>query len=350
MAYYNKEEHGYILFQKFLNEENPRRLIAVSGKEGYLISWAVDNLAKKYIGAEFATLDISEIDCLEEEVESIVGISQTVSMFSKQRLIIVRNYLESKEGLKGKSEIERILGSVEKEAIIVFVFEIDAKSGDEKAIYNKEIYKYIEEHGRTFKFNTLDRDILKGFIVKRFKDSNREISSQTVEFLINESNYLNKDSDYTLYNLINDISKIVDVGHGAVEKEEILEVISSSMESNSFALLDAISLGNKEEAFRLARDIIMSGENVFRLIASVASQVELLLMVKEMKEEKASIGEMVNVLKKSKYPVQKAYGFVDKLSKERLKKMLVHIYSCDYNIKSGKIEGNFALEVFIAMA
>ncbi len=349
MAYSN-EEHGYILFQKFMNEENSAQLMAVSGKEGYLIKWALDLLKKKYIELPFAALDISEVDCLDKEIEMIVDISQTVSMFSKQRLIIVRNYLQSKESQKSEEEIERILGAIGKETIVVFVLEVDSKTDDEKKIYDKKIFKYIEKNGEVFKFNELDRSTLKNFIGQRFNESDREISNGGVEFLINESNYLNKDSDYTLYNLINDINKIVDIGQGSVKKEEILEVLSESLENNSFALLDTISIGNKEEAFRRARDIILSGENAFRLIASIAYQVELLLMVKEMKEERASIDQMVKVLKKNKYPIQKAYRFVDGFSKERLKKMLKQIYSCNYNIKSGKIDANYALEMFIAMA
>ncbi len=96
------------------------------------------------------------------------------------------------------------------------------------------------------------------------------------------------------------------------------------------------------------RDMLLSGESVFMLIGATASQLEILLMVKEMKEEGVPLKEMIKVLKIHEFRVKKALNLTNKYTTAKIRRILIGLYSCEEKIKSGKLDEEIALELFIA--
>ena len=95
--------------------------------------------------------------------------------------------------------------------------------------------------------------------------------------LIQDSGYGNKDIEYNLYNLENDIKKIIAHSNGdEILSSDVALTISTNLETNVFAMLDAVSRNRKDEAYRLLHNLMVSGEGVFRLLALISSQLELI--------------------------------------------------------------------------
>ncbi len=343
MTYNTKKEHAYEMFTNSMKNNDIPELMLLCGQEGYLIEWALELLKKKFVRPEFKDFDFNFIDCLEKNIEELIELATTVSFGSERKLIVVTNFFESKDKAKGKEDVEKIFKSVEGMAIIAFLFEGEIKPYEKSAMA-----KYIKENGEIFEFNIIDNSELKRFIQKKFKESNREISPEMLYYFIQNCGYLNKDNDYRLHDVLNDVKKIIDMGEGLVTKEEIIDGISKSLGESTFSLLDAISLNKKEEALILYKDIIMSGQSPFRLIASIAGQLELILMVKELKEKGLVKDEIAKKLKVHSFRVEKALGFARSFSEEKLRRMLINIYTCDKDIKSGRIDEKFAVEIFIS--
>ncbi len=339
------EVHGYEKFNNDMKANKIDSLILLCGKEGYLINWAIETLKKRYINPDFVSLDMSIIDCIETDIEEIKVAAETVPMISEKRIIVVKNFFESSNKDKKKDEIERILSEETNSSLVIFTYEGNKKEKEKSALV-----KYIGEKGTIYNFDILDRATLKGFIKKRMSTERRQISESLLDCLIDESGYLNKENDYVLYNLIMDMEKIMAVGEGTITEEDIMEALSRSLEKDTFALLDAISENKKERALKLARDIILSGEKPIRLMASIASQIELLLLVNELKQEGYSGMQIAKTLGVHEFRVKKALGFRNGYSREKLKKMLISAYDFDLNLKTGKIDGNFGIEIFIATA
>ena len=113
-------------------------------------------------------------------------------------------------------------------------------------------------------------------------------------------------------------------------------------------MLDAVSRNRKDEAYRLLHNLMVSGEGVFRLLALISSQLELILEVKEMREAGMGLSQMQKQLGIHEFRIKKAMSVTEKYSTDRLKHVLSGAYAIDGNIKSGLLEPGLALELFIA--
>ena len=99
-----------------------------------------------------------------------------------------------------------------------------------------------------------------------------------LDALIWESGYFNQDIDYALFNLENDLKKMVALSAGnEITMDDFTDSISDNLEHNTFKMIDAISQSRKQEAFRLLHGLDHSDvffvfiENVTYLVKELSS-------------------------------------------------------------------------------
>lgn len=97
-----------------------------------------------------------------------------------------------------------------------------------------------------YEFDTLSESDLIKFIIKRIKLAGKTCQANVIEEFIENSGYYNKETDYTLYNLENDLKKIIAyAADDEIIMQDVLSVISGSLETYIFALIDSISTEKK---------------------------------------------------------------------------------------------------------
>lgn len=352
-AYQNtkKREHAFQMIGKDIKSGKIGNLVLLCGEEQYLVHWAADLLVKTYINKACESLDYIKLDPDILTMDQIRESCETLSMLSDKRVVLIPE-LPAASGRKSRNFSE----SDEKELMEYFsiipdscLLIITAGKPDPKSRKKIKLQEAAAKYGAVYDFTTLSGSLLKSFIVKRFKSVGKVCRNSVIDMLIRDSGYGNKEIEYDLYNLENDIRKIIAHSEG----EEILEAdvsisISVNLETNVFAMLDAISRNRKDEAYRLLHNLIVSGESVFGLISLITSQLELILEVKEMREEGMTPLQIHKKLGIHEFRIKKAWSVTEKYSVSQLKKILSKAYEIDGNIKSGLLDQTLALELFIA--
>ncbi|MBQ2747458.1 MAG: hypothetical protein IJF28_03185, partial [Firmicutes bacterium] len=187
------------------------------------------------------------------------------------------------------------------------------------------------------------------FIIKRFKNAGKVCKTSVINEIVQGSGYYHKETDYTLFNLENDLMKIIAHSEGTeITANDVLGIISGNLESYIFALMDTISSGKKGEAYKLLYSILGKGESVYKILGMIISQYELTLDVKELRERGMSSPEIVKMLGVHEFRVKKALGIGERYTVDALRKAVSSAYDTDKNIKSGLIGQNLALEMLIA--
>ena len=87
------------------------------------------------------------------------------------------------------------------------------------------------------------------------------------------------------------------------------------------------------------------GEYEIKLIATLANQFRLLLQVKLMKNNGYSDNEMISTLKEHPYRIKLAKNSL--FGEDKLKDKILKLSELDYKIKSGNIDKNLGLELFL---
>lgn len=349
MAYRNSaaEEHAYKKIDKEIKNNRVKNLLLFYGREEFLIHWAVDTLVLKYVNEACRDLDFSAIDGASATLDQIKGSCETLPFLSEKRVVLLRDFKLIAGGkVKGiEEEEEKLLAEYLKDLPENCLLMITSDGADKR----KKLWKTISEYGSVYEFGELDEKSLKSYIEKRFKESGKTAKPSVIAQLISASGYYDKETDYTLYNLENDIKKAISYNEGAdIEMKTVENTISGNMDTNVFAMIDSLGKGRKDEAYQILYNLLVSGEKEFRLLALLCSHFEIILSVKEMKEEGKSFSEMHDILGIHEFRIKKAAMLAEKYTLAHLRKVLQKTYEIDKNIKTGLLEASLAFELFLA--
>jgi DNA polymerase III, delta subunit len=353
MVYKKKQEHAFIKIGNDIKKNKLGNVVVLCGVEQYLVKWAADLIVRKYVNEAVKSLDYSVISDDELDFGHIMQACETMPMMSQKRVVMVsdldlvwRNEPKyfPKEDV---SDLLAYLSNVPDTAVLVIT------AGENPEKYNKSDSKMMaaaKNAGSVYDFDLLDERQLRGYLNKRLAACGKQAGPGVLDALIWESGYFNQDIDYALFNLENDLKKMVALSAGnEITMDDFTDSISDNLEHNTFKMIDAISQSRKQEAFRLLHDLMLSGTNAYMILATLCNQIELMLETKELR----STGKTLTEIKKetgisSEYRIKKAMGYADKFERDDLKRILISAFEVDDRIKSGLLDDSFALEMFIA--
>lgn len=341
-----KKDHAFQVFSKDIKEGNLPNVILMYGVEGYLIHWAVTSLVKRYVNESCLALDYIKYQETGEGIAPLMQACNTFSMISERRVIWADEFLPLKNvNAKGYtaedlSQLKEYVRMPNQSTILILsAEELESKS---------ELTKFLKKECRCYHFEPLDRGTLNGFIHKRFAAEGKEISKDLIKSIIDQSGYFNKETEYRIFNLVHDISKIIAYSDGhSITEENIGQVLNGDLDTFIFNLLDAVSGNQKEKAYYLLSNILNSGRDVYSVIAMMVNQFELLLDVAQFKGDGMNLKQITDTMKTSEFRIKKAMSFSEKFTIDKLKYILSSLYEMDRNIKTGLIEQNLAMEMLI---
>ena len=341
MAYQsgNKQEHAFVTIGRDVKEGGIPNLLLLCGEETYLIKWALDLLVSKNVEPAAKSMDFTLLDGKEHNFADILAQCETLPMLSQRRVIAVSEFNPPQP----KELMDEFL-HLPSHTLLIFLQE-----GPWDRTKKSSLASLVAATGRVYEFTPLEESQLKAFVQKRLKAAGLSMKPSVLSHFIATSGYGERESTYNLYQLENDLTKMI--AHSTGEEVTLADVaacLSETLDNNTFAMLDAIGKNRKDEAFRLLHDMLRSGENPYRLLSTIASQMELMLCVKEMRQEGRSPVEIKGELNVHELRIKKAMAFSEKFSVPELKKILMNIYRVDNQIKGGILDSDMALEMMIA--
>ena len=97
----------------------------------------------------------------------------------------------------------------------------------------------------------------------------------------------------------------------------------------------------------LLNQLILSGENEYTILGAIISQLEVMLIVKELMEMGHGKDDIRKMTKLHPFRIKKCIGVTRNYHSETLKKMLILAYETDIRIKRGLLDSRTALELLI---
>ena len=346
------ENKSFQAFSADMRNDNLKKVLFMYGPEQYLVKWAVESIKKKYVNQASEVMDFVVIEDEHIEAENIIEACETFSMFSEKRVIWVKDYAPlMTDGIpRGYSEssITSLIEYVEHSndnALLIF--------SCERPIGKSKLVKAIKKASSWYEFVSLSRPELMSFAAKRFRSAGVEIKPAEMSMLINSTGYENKESDYRLYNFENDIMKVIaHAENGRVTEDDIYTVVDGDNATFVFDLLDGISGNNKSVAFEILDNRFRDDyQEAPKITAAIASQIETMYIIKEfeVKSDRPVSARQINEYTGiNEYRIKKLMQYVNRYSMDKIRDMLHGIYESNRNIVTGVLDGQTALEMFIA--
>ena len=329
------------VFKKLLHDISAGdipNVLLLFGEETFLTDWAAAKLTERFVSESARVLDLTVFEPGTLVSDELADACRTLPMFSERKVVIIEAAFDITE------EILEYAESISDPCLLI-IKAVDSKS--QKAA--ERISKRIAKFGKMYEFGPISGDELMAFIVKRFRAEGKQVSPQAANLLAASCGYTNKDIDYALYNLENDIKKIAAYQKGdVIGEDDVLAGLSDNVEHAVFKMLDSISDNKKDRAFMTLRDLLKSGADEHFILAVIAGQLELMLIVKQLRSEGMNKEQIAKKTKVHEFRVGKAMKFQQKYDENELKRILLSAYETDDKIKSGLLEPALALELLIA--
>ena len=149
--------------------------------------------------------------------------------------------------------------------------------------------------------------------------------------------------------MANEINKLVLLTSGRrIEEEDVRRLVSYAQETNVFAMVDAILEFNPGLAVKLLQQLLREGAAAAYLLFMVARQVQMIVLTKGLRSGGAAEAEIQDKLGLSELALRKTIDQADRYPLPRVKEVYHKLLEADLAIKTGRYEGELALDILIA--
>lgn len=287
----------------------------------------------KKISKNIDEMNISKYDLNNDLLSLALEDAKTISLFGDKKIVIVDNAnMFTGTTSKDSEEIENYLNQINENTILIFIVHND------KLDSRKKITKLIKEKGKIKEFNDeLDSVSL---VRKLFKNYNIEYN--TIKLLIDRVG----NNPLILQNEINKI-KIYKDNDKNITNEDILNLTTKLIEIDIFKLIDYIVKNDKEKALELYYGMLKMNEEPIKIVVILANQFRIMYQSKELLKKGYSEKDIASILKIHPYRVKLAIQNSRNYTSETLLKYLNDLANIDIGIKTGTLNKDLALELFI---
>ena len=287
----------------------------------------------KKLSKDIDEMNISKYDLNNDMLSLALEDAKTMSLFGDKKIVIVDNAnMFTGSTSKDSDLIEEYLNHINENTTLILIVHND------KLDTRKKITKLIKKVGKVQEFiGELDATSL---VRRLFKNYN--IDYKTIQLFIDRVG----NNTLIIQNEINKI-KIYKGNDRNITEEDILNLTTKLIEIDIFKLIDYIVRKNKEKALELYYEMLKMNEEPIKIVVILANQFRIMYQSKELLKKGYSEKDIASTLKIHPYRVKLAIQNSRNYTSDILLKNLNALADIDIGIKTGTINKDLALELFI---
>jgi DNA polymerase-3 subunit delta len=330
----------------------------ICGSETYLIDKGCEAM-KNAVAASFPELNYTLLEGEKLEADELLAACETFPFGSEKRLVVVRDLWllkskgESKDEDEGESEIT---GASGKDAQ-PFIDVVESISDTTCLLFvsygsiskNKKLVNHLKKQGAVYEFGRIDRDELSQWIRKGLGVSGKKIGLRELDYFINCTGYLDKNGSKTLYDVGNEIKKLIGfMGDSTdVSMAHIEAVVPRNIENDIFKLINACSEKDVDRSLRLYGDMLLEGESSFGILALISKQIKNMIEVSELYGKRYDARSIAEKLKLHEYTVKLCIRYSSSIKRQVLQSAFKKCLDAEFSIKSGRMGERLAMEMLL---
>ncbi|WP_243386260.1 DNA polymerase III subunit delta [Bacillus kexueae] len=312
------------------------------GNDSFLISETMRLIEENAVMEEEKDFNYSVHDMEEVEIDVAIEDAETLPFMGEKRVVMLKNpYFFSSEKRKDKLEhnLKRLEQYLQQPApyTILAIF-----APYEKLDERKKITKVLKKHAEVVDLNEFSEKETVSWIQSVVEEEHVVIKDEAIErlMMLTGSN---------LMLMQNELKKLCTyVGAGGVITEELVrQLVARTLEQNIFELMDLVMQKKRHDAMQLLYDLLKTNEEPIKILSLLTSQFRLLLQVKQLVQTGYSQPQIASTLKVHPFRVKLANQKARNFREEELASILKQLADSDYAMKTGKMEKELVLELFL---
>ena len=302
--------------------------------------------------ASFLATNTHVLEGQKLTLNELKAVGEAMPFLAEKRLVIIKGLLERFEpsvksgksnGPAAKQDDARVLADCIKNlpssTILVLIDFIEIKKN---SLQRNSLYSAISGIAEVKSFPLMRGVKLSQWIQSRATQKGGSLSLQATNLLME---IIGGD----LHSMANEISKLVAfTGGRLIEEKDVRMLVSASQEVEIYAVADAIMERRTGTAEQILEKLLQKGVVPPQILAMLARQIQILVQVKELKSLKRPTPEIqskVGIF--SPFALEKIAGRAERYSMGRLKEIYQSLLEADLAIKTGRLDGDLALNILI---
>ncbi|MCC5888926.1 MAG: DNA polymerase III subunit delta [Alkalibacterium sp.] len=327
---------------KAIKKEELKRCYLIWGTEELLLERLLAAFNERMKQDDEDPNNIIHFNLNDTPIDDVIHEAESFPFFGQQKLLFVHDsYIFS--GKKAPAGITHNIEKLESYvsnpsdfSILIFI------APYEKLDKRKKITKTMMKSAETIEANPASGQETKKYIQDFFTNKGFKIDNESLELLL-------RLTDYNLSLAMREAEKLTTYlyGESVITGESVQKLVSKSLEQNIFDLNERLLNKNVKEAIELYQDLLTQKEDPIKILALMISQFRLLIQVKILKSKGYQQSDIASILKVHPYRVKLA-GQKEKLFSQSALSQAHHLLiTADYEVKTGKINPELQVELFI---
>lgn len=283
----------------------------------------------------------------DPQPQELLNLIETVPFFGNKNVIVIRGS-NLFRGRKGAGEHDKDSDQADESLLKVFSQFPDYSAiiftTTEKVDKRRKIYKNIEKNGTVVEVSLLKPKDVKVWLPGKLNELNKKMSHDAQEYFLAVVSVM---SQISLGFLDNELEKIALYSErSTITKDDLVEVMSAIPEVSVFAMIDAVSQKQTQDALRLFNEQLAAGEHPIKMLALLNRQVRLLWQARSLLAKGCNNREIADELGLMSFVGDKLIKQCQRFTEKTLKETVIALADADRDLKSGRAS-NVALEKII---
>lgn len=296
----------------------------IYGQEGFLINQEVNKLIKKY--------DIDPIIYSNgESLDNILLDVSTASMFSDEKLIVIKNHPAFEKEMDSKYFID----AIENNNDVKVIFSYETAKLDKKI----SLIKFLLSNAKCTEFKSIDSKNVIPTIKKIVEEKGGTIDNNA---LIQMANKLPED----LRIIMNEVEKLLFENHH-ITISMVNTSIGEYLKDDFFALSNSLTARDPIGIMHAYKKKKAASEDATYIISQISSTLSLALTVSSYREQGLSNSDISEKLKIHIFRIKKASELISSSNGSNIKELIKSLAQLDADIKMGIIDPEHGIEVYL---
>lgn len=325
-------------------------LYILSGQDDYSLRQCLAKVKEGIGDQTLLAANTTSLDGQQLTAEQLGAVCGAMPFLAEKRLVIVTGLLGRFEPrAKGRQKKTAHTADRQKEcaplaACINYLPDstmlvlIDDKVGNDNPLFRQ-----ISDRAETKSFPPLTGARLRQWVQRQVAEQGTSISPRALGLLVE---YIGSD----LWIMASEIDKLVIFTSGRpIEEEDVRSVVSYAQQANIFAMIDAVLESRAGAAQRLLEQLLANGVHPAHLLVLLARRLQMIVRAIELKKQGRPEAEIQSKLGlTSEFALSRRLEQAGKYSLERVKQVYLKLLETDLAIKTGKYQGELALNILVA--
>jgi DNA polymerase III subunit delta len=312
------------------------------GAESFLINETKQLLVNNLLHEEELDFNLSSYDLAETPIEAALEDAETLPFMGERRLILLHNpVFLTAEKTREKTEhnlskLEAYIKEPAPYSVLVFI------APYEKLDERKKLTKELKKTASILEAKKLNEGELKSWMKERASYNGVQIEGKAAELMLTLAGP-------NLFMLTSEIDKMaMYLGNsGTIDIKTVEMLVSRSLEQNIFTLVDKVVNRKIDEALRIYYDLLKLNEEPIKILSILTGQFRLIYQVKELAARGYGQQQIASFLKVHPFRIKLAAGQAHQFKEEELKKIIAMLADADYQMKTGGMNKELIIELFL---